>query len=88
MIDRVLVPMDDSALSERALRYALDVHGGAQITVLHVVGEPSRMMGAATEIALSDDSDERIRELAADVLDRAREITDAPVGALTTFDDR
>jgi len=76
MIDRVLVPMDDSALSERALRYALDVHGDAQITVLHVVGEPSRMMGAATGIALSDDSDERIRELAADVLDRAGEIAD------------
>ncbi|GAB3706625.1 universal stress protein [Halorubrum pallidum] len=76
MIDRVLVPMDDSELSERALRYALDVHEGAQITVLHVVGEPSRMMGAATGIALADNSEETIRELAADVLDRAREIAD------------
>ncbi|MFD1571709.1 universal stress protein [Halorubrum laminariae] len=76
MIERVLVPMDDSELSERALRYALDVHEGAEITVLHVVGEPSRMMGAATGIALSENSEETIRELAADVLDRAAEIAD------------
>lgn len=74
MLERVLVPMDDSELSERALRYALDVHPDADVTVLHVVGEPSGMMGAATGIALSDDREETVRELAADVLDRAREI--------------
>ncbi|MFW5917834.1 MAG: universal stress protein [Halorubrum sp.] len=74
MVERVLVPMDDSELSERALRYALDVYEGADVTVLHVVGEPSGMMGAATGIALSDDREETVRELASDVIDRAREI--------------
>ncbi|MFC7325595.1 universal stress protein [Halorubrum rutilum] len=74
MVERVLVPMDDSELSERALRYALDVHRDADVTVLHVVGEPSRMMGAATGIALADDSEERVRELSEDVFERAEAI--------------
>jgi len=66
--------MDDSDLSERALRYALDVHRDADITVLHVVGEPSGMMGAATGIALADNSEERVRELSEDVFERAGKI--------------
>lgn len=74
MVERVLVPMDDSDLAERALRYALDVHRDADITVLHVVGEPSGMMGAATGIALADDSEERVRELSEDVFERAGRI--------------
>lgn len=74
MIERVLVPMEDSDLSERALRYALDVHPDAEVTVLHVVGEPSRMMGTATGIALADDSEERVRELSEAVFERAGEI--------------
>ncbi|WP_418286102.1 universal stress protein [Halorubrum sp. DTA46] len=74
MIERVLVAMDDSELSERALRYALDVHRDADVTVLHVAGEPSGMMGAATGIALAEDSEERVRELSEDVFERAGEI--------------
>jgi nucleotide-binding universal stress UspA family protein len=74
MVERVLVAMDDSELSERALRYALDVHQDADVTVLHVVGEPSGMMGAATGIALADDSEERVRELSENVFERAGEI--------------
>jgi nucleotide-binding universal stress UspA family protein len=74
MVERVLVPMDDSDLSERALRFALDVHRDADVTVLHVVGEPSSMMGAATGIALADDSEQRVQELSQDVFDRAGEI--------------
>ncbi|OYR38388.1 universal stress protein [Halorubrum sp. Ib24] len=74
MVERVLVAMDDSELAERALRYALDVHRDADVTVLHVVGEPSGMMGAATGIALADDSEERVRELSEDVFERAGKI--------------
>ena len=74
MIDRVLVAMDDSELSERALRFALDAHPDADVTVLHVVGEPSSMMGAATGIALADDTEERVRELSEAVFERAGEI--------------
>ena len=74
MVERVLVAMDDSELSERALRFALDAHPDADVTVLHVVGEPSSMMGAATGIALADDSEERVRELSEDVFERAGEI--------------
>mgnify|MGYP005856897703 CR=1 FL=1 len=74
MISRVLVPMDDSEMAERALRYALRAHPDAEITVLHVVGEPSSMMGRASGIALADDPQAAAREHASDLLDRAREI--------------
>lgn len=87
MIERVLVPMDDSELSERALRYALDVHRDADVTVLHVVGEPSRMMGAATGIALADNSEERIQELSAEVFDRAQKIAEEHDAAIDTMSE-
>lgn len=74
MISRVLVAMDDSEMAEHALRYALEAHPDAEITVLAVVGEPSVMFGKATAIALADDPDESAREHARPVLDRAREI--------------
>jgi len=74
MISRVLVPMDDSEMAEKALRYALDAFPNAEITVLTVVGEPSPMWGYATAIAVADDVEEAAEEHAADVFERAREI--------------
>ncbi|WP_435348920.1 universal stress protein [Haloarchaeobius sp. HRN-SO-5] len=74
MIDRVLVPMDDGELAERALEYALEAHPDATITVLHVVGEPSPMMGEAAGLALEEDIDAAAEERAQDVFVRAREI--------------
>ncbi|CCQ34036.1 UspA domain protein [Halorhabdus tiamatea SARL4B] len=76
MIERVLVAMDDSEMGEKALRYALEAHPDAEVTVLHVVGEPSPMMGQAVGLALEDDVQAAAEELAAAVLDRAREIAD------------
>lgn len=70
----VLVAMDGSEIAEHALRYALDVHTDADITVLTVVGEPSAMLGEATAIALANDPEESIREYARPVLERAEEI--------------
>ena len=66
--------MDGSELSERALRYALDGHPDAEITVLHVVGGASPMMGQAAGIALSEDGEGGISEAAEPVFERAREI--------------
>jgi nucleotide-binding universal stress UspA family protein len=66
--------MDDSEMAERALEYALENHPNAEITVLHVVGEPSPMLGAAAGIALEDDLEEAAQKRAATVFDRAREI--------------
>ncbi|WP_299332941.1 universal stress protein [Haloplanus sp.] len=74
MIARVLVPMDDSEMAGRALRYALEVFPGAKVTVLHVSGGPSPMMGEATEIALSDDPEGVADDHAEDALDRARAV--------------
>lgn len=74
MIERVLVPMDDSEMAERALRYALEAHPTADIIVLHVVGAPSPLMGGSTSIALADDPNAFAKELAEDVFDRARSV--------------
>ncbi|WP_394740738.1 universal stress protein [Natronococcus roseus] len=74
MVSRVLVPMDDSEMSEHALEYALEVYPNAEITVLTVVGEPSSMWGAATGLALADDLEEAAEESAQSIFDRAREI--------------
>ncbi|WP_255198040.1 universal stress protein [Halorarius litoreus] len=74
MVSRVLVAMDDSEMSEQALRYALDVHEDAAVTVLAVVGEPSAMFGIATAIALADDPGQSAKDHAKPVLDRARAI--------------
>ena len=74
MISRVLVPMDDSEMAEHALEYALKAHPDAEITVLHIVGEPSPMMGKAMGLALEDDFAEAAEEYASEVLERAREI--------------
>lgn len=76
MISRVLVPMDDSEMSERALEYALEAHSGAEITVLHVVGEPSPMMGKAVGLAFEDDIEQAAEEHASEILQRARDIAE------------
>ncbi|RXK48476.1 universal stress protein [Halorientalis pallida] len=71
---RVLVPMDDSEMAERALEYALEVYDDAEITVLTVVGEPSFMWGEAASIALADDMEAAAEEHGQAVTDRAGEI--------------
>lgn len=73
MISRILVPMDDSDMSKRALEYAIENHPDAEITVMHVVGEPSPMWGAATGLSLEDDLDAAAAELAEPVFGRARD---------------
>jgi nucleotide-binding universal stress UspA family protein len=74
MIDRVLVPMDGSEMSTRALEYALDVHPDTEITVLYVAGEPSPMMGKALRLALETDVSEAAEEVAEEVFEGAREL--------------
>ncbi|AGB17705.1 universal stress protein UspA-like protein [Halovivax ruber XH-70] len=71
---RVLVPMDDSEMAERALEYALETHPDADVTVLTVVGVPSMLMGDAVSLALETDLDEASQEHAGPVLERARTI--------------
>jgi nucleotide-binding universal stress UspA family protein len=84
MISQVLVAMDGSEVAEQALRYALEVHPEADITVLTVVGEPSAMFGEATAIALAEDPEQSMEEYARPVLDRAREIAAAYDTAIDT----
>ncbi|WP_181684550.1 universal stress protein [Halorhabdus salina] len=74
MADRILVAMDDSEMAATALQYALDTVPDADITVLHVVGEPSPWMGEAMGLAMEDDLESAKETHAETVLDRAREI--------------
>ncbi|MFB6201221.1 MAG: universal stress protein [Halorhabdus sp.] len=74
MPSRILVPMDDSEMARHALEYALENHPDADITVLHVVGEPSPWGKAATSLALEEDLDEAAEQRAKEVFDDARDI--------------
>jgi len=74
MISRILVPMDDSEMAQHALEYALENHPDADITVLHVVGEPSPWWGEATSLALEEDFEEAAEERAKGVFDDARDL--------------
>ena len=76
MLSRLLVPMDDSEPAGHALEYALDTHPDAAVTVLHVVGVPSMMMGEAVALALEDDISDAAADHAVPVFERAREIAD------------
>jgi nucleotide-binding universal stress UspA family protein len=66
--------MDDSEMAEHALRFALQYHPDAALTVMHVVGEPSGMFGEATGLALADDIEEAADDLAAERFERARDV--------------
>ena len=74
MISKVLVPMDDSDMAEKALEFALKAHPDADITVLHVVGEPSPFLAEAAGLALADDLEAVAKERASSVFERAQEI--------------
>ncbi len=74
MISSVLVPMDDSEMAEEALAFALESFPNATVTVLHVVGEPSSMMGRATGLALAGNLEEEAEEYAEGVFETARVI--------------
>lgn len=76
--------MDDSAMARRALEYALENHPDAEITVLHVVGGPSPMGGAAAGLALEDDLEDAAEERASAVFDGARELAAEHDGGITT----
>lgn len=77
MVSRILVPMDDSKMAERALTFALETFSDAEITVLHVAGGPTSYMGGAMSLALSDDMDSAVAERAKPVFDRAHELATA-----------
>ena len=61
-------------MAERALRHAPDTYPAAEIPVLHVVGEPSGMMGKATKLTLADDIESAADDLASAVLGRAASV--------------
>lgn len=86
MISRVLVPMDDSEMAEKALQFAVESFPEATITVLHVVGKPTPFMGEAVGLALADDLDAATRERAAPIFERAEAIAnDREVEISTTY---
>ncbi|MEF8859690.1 MAG: universal stress protein [Halolamina sp.] len=76
--------MDDSEMAERALEYAIESYPDPEITVLHVVGEPTSMWGAATGLALEENIEEAAEERAKEVFDRARELADEHDVEITT----
>lgn len=84
MLSRILVAMDDSEMAENALEYAIENHPDAEITVLHVVGEPSPMWGTATGLALEDDIDAAAQERAHPVVTRVAKLAEENDVEITT----
>jgi nucleotide-binding universal stress UspA family protein len=76
MTPRLLVAMDDSEMAEYALQYAFEMHPEAEISVQHVVGEPSGMMGKVMSIALEDNIQEAADKQAESVLRRANRVAE------------
>jgi nucleotide-binding universal stress UspA family protein len=66
--------MDDSEMAQHALEYALEFFSDADITVMHVVGTPSSMLGSATGLALEDDLDVAADEAAESTFALAEDI--------------
>jgi len=85
MTKKILVPMDDSEHAEHALSYALEVFPTADITVIHVVGVPSMMMGEATALALEDDIESAAESFAQPVFERANSIAAKNETEITTI---
>lgn len=65
--------MDDSEMAWEALEYVCENHPDAEITVPHVVGEPSLMRGQATALCLPDDLEEAAADITEPVFTRAHE---------------
>ncbi len=80
----VLVPVDDSEMARHALEYACKTHPDGTITVLHVVGEPSLMMGEAVGLSLAEDIEAAAEEHAASVFESAQAVADAHDVEITT----
>jgi nucleotide-binding universal stress UspA family protein len=76
--------MDGSEMAQRALAYALENHPDAEITVLHVVGNPSPWGGEVTSLVLEEDLEEAAEELATEVFDDARELAGEYDATITT----
>ena len=81
MSRQLLVPVDGSPLSERALEYAFDVHDDGSVVALHVIdpGDPgysaSMDVDVRTEPARGSDAwYDRAEDAEAEVFDAAREL--------------
>ena len=75
MVSRVLVAMDGSKITERALTFALDAYPDGEVTVLTIIGEPSGMMGEAVGLMFEESRAEGTDD-ARMILNRAQEIAD------------
>lgn len=93
MSQRILVPLDGSPLSKKALRTALDEYPEAEITVLHVIDptEPGYSYPHDADLDLSleplhgsEEWYERAREAGEALFDEAREIAAEYGGEIET----
>jgi nucleotide-binding universal stress UspA family protein len=84
MISRVLIAMDDPEMVERAIEYAVEAYPTAEVTVLHVIGEPTPMMGEAARIAIEGETLQMIEHHDDNVHTRAEKIADEYGITITT----
>lgn len=73
MVNTILVPVDDSELSERALSYAIQENPDAEFTLIHAYGLPKNA-GRGAVIQLDDEIEQAAKKGAEKVLERARDV--------------
>ncbi|AGB36385.1 universal stress protein [Natronococcus occultus] len=72
MGEQILVPVDRSAHSDRALEYAVDSFPDAELTVLHVINPSSYWYGNTDGYIYSDEIEAWLRNRGEAVLEDAR----------------
>nr|WP_152424967.1 universal stress protein [Natronococcus jeotgali] len=72
MRGQILVPVDRSDRSDRALEYAIDSFPDTELTVLHVISPSSYRYGNTGGYAYSDEIEARLRKRGQAVLEDAR----------------
>jgi nucleotide-binding universal stress UspA family protein len=83
VVDRVLVPVDDSPLSSRALEFALAEHADAEIVALHVIDYIETSYGGRAMLGW-EELETRARERSEAILADARERAESHDIELTT----
>lgn len=77
MTENILVPMDRSEQSRRALEYAIEHRPDAEITVLHAYGIKDASAARGAVIVMDDEVRDAAKQHATEIFESAREIAAA-----------
>ena len=74
MVERVLVPVDDSDLAERALVFAIETYRDAVIEAMHVVPVSATFVEQLVGLSREEEFDRAVEQQAEPILERAQKL--------------